>query len=149
MNNNDEYVVYLKHDGSRLYYKNKKLHREIGPAIVIEEDIDKYTKLLDENLYTETDKPVEVIEFMAGATSKDKIKQLTKNAHLNKGEQPSVRSFLISFEDPLEYIYDKTFSTYWIEGKNYSKEEFTSIMLKKEMEIELPKAETQPKKLKI
>jgi hypothetical protein len=146
MNSKDEYLVYLKHDGSKLYYKNKKLHRESGPAIVIKEDIDKYAKLLDENLYTETDKPVEVIEFIVGDTAKNKVKQLIKIGHLKK-RNPS--PFIISFEQPLEYSYENVASTYWLEGKNYSKEEFTSIMLKKEMEAELPKADTQPKKLKV
>jgi hypothetical protein len=45
----DEYIVYIY--GDRYYYKNKKLHRENGPAFVPEELKEEYTGLGDDDLY--------------------------------------------------------------------------------------------------
>jgi hypothetical protein len=149
MNNHDEYLVYTKNNGNKLYYKNKKLHREAGPAIVIAEDVEKYTKLSDEHLYLPTDKPVEVIDVKVGDTKhgKAKVTSLVKIAYL-KLRNSSIPK-IYTLEDPVEYPFGELTSTYWLEGKHCSKEEFRSIMLKKEMDLELSKSEYQPRKLKL
>lgn len=146
MNNKDEYLVYTKPVGTKLYYKNKKLHREAGPAIVIPEDLDKYSQLSDSDLYIPTDQPVETITVKSNDEKRDASTKITTMKILKR--RRSSLPLIYSLEDPIEYNYD-FFSSYWLEGKNYSKEEFTSIMLKKEMEQELPTSEYQPKKLKI
>lgn len=147
MSNKDEYLVYTQFDGSRFYYKNKKLHREVGPAIVIYKDIAQYTNLSDETLYIPTDKPVEIIEIKGTDKSQGKTTQIVKIAHLKKKNLSLPKTY--SFEDPIEYTYGNPTSTYWLEGINYSQQEFTSIMLKKEIEKELLKQEGQSKKLKL
>jgi hypothetical protein len=50
MDNSNQYVI--EYNGVNLYYyKNNKLHREVGPAIFSVEDMDSYYKLGDEDLY--------------------------------------------------------------------------------------------------
>jgi hypothetical protein len=146
MNNSDEYLVYTKENGNKLYYKNKKLHREVGPAIVILEDIEKYTNLSDENLYLPTDKPVNAINIIANKIKqgKNKITQLVQL----KSRYSSLPK-IYTLEDPVEYPFGELASTYWLEGKNYSKEDFDRIILKQEMDLELSKSLSQPKKLKV
>lgn len=146
MSNQDEYLVYTKSIGTKLYYKNKKLHREAGPAIVIPEDIDKYKQLSDSDLYIPTDQPVETVTVKSNDEKRDDSTKITTMKILK--QRWSSLPLIYTLEDPIEYNYD-FFSSYWLEGKSYSKEEFTSIMLKKEMEQELPTSEHQPKKLKV
>jgi len=54
----DQYLVYARNDGTMFYYKNKKLHRDAGPAIVIAKDIQNYSNLGDEDLYKKSISPV-------------------------------------------------------------------------------------------
>lgn len=145
MNDKDEYLVYTKENGDRLYYKNKKLHRETGPAIIVKEDINKYLNLPDANLYIPTNTPVEVKD-----TNKNKTKSTTMYDMKNLKDILFSNPNVYSIEDPIEYKFlIIPISSYWLEGKKYTKEEFNSIMLKKELDQELSIVEHQSKKTKI
>lgn len=54
----DKYQVYIRKEGTRVYYKNGLIHREAGPAVVRVEDIELYTNLSDKGLHEETFKQV-------------------------------------------------------------------------------------------
>jgi hypothetical protein len=43
MENKDEYLVYTSQNNDTFYFKNRKLHRENGPAIVCRKDKNKET----------------------------------------------------------------------------------------------------------
>jgi hypothetical protein len=60
MQTHDEYLVYTYYKNTCFYFKNKKLHREEGPAIVSPKDKTKrlFEKLKDESLYTRVFEPV-------------------------------------------------------------------------------------------
>lgn len=57
----DEYLVYTSGTHDTFYFKNGKLHREDGPAIVCRKDKSKknFEGLKDEALYTRVSEPVE------------------------------------------------------------------------------------------
>jgi len=140
----DKYTLQIK-DRCQFYYKNGKLHREAGPAIVIEEDINKFTNLADKDLYIEIKKESSIVENIS-ETGKGKSKinsKALRSITLNKTSYP-----VITFESPIEYIYE-TNSSYWLEGVLYSKKEFDSILLKKEMDKDLPITEIKDKKIKL
>ena len=56
----DQYLILVE-NGFYHYYKNKKLHREAGPAFFSEEYKDEYLKLGDENIYQLTTEKTEII----------------------------------------------------------------------------------------
>jgi hypothetical protein len=49
----DQYIVKVFNDGTRYYYKNEQLHREIGPAILIPDNKKYFNDLSDSHLYKE------------------------------------------------------------------------------------------------
>lgn len=120
MDTNDEYIVYIRKDGSRFYLKNKAFHRESGPAIVIAADKDRYSNLGDENLYKKSYKPIEWEEN-------------DDNRHLDK-----LMMFTYFFE-----------SQYALNGIKYSEQEFNAIMLNQQLQDELHKSASHDKKVKI
>jgi hypothetical protein len=66
MTTDDEYLVYTGHHNTTFYFKNKKLHREAGPAIICRKDNNKkkFEGLKDESLYTRVFEPIEQNEEM-------------------------------------------------------------------------------------
>lgn len=119
-NNKDKYLVYVRDDKSRMYYKNDTLHREAGPAIIPAICMKDYVPLPDEKLYTEIFDAEEI-----------KIKNTNKPAR-------SVAPFLDYFV--LEY---------YLEGIQYSEQEFNAITLNKKLEQELSNQGQQTKKMKM
>ncbi len=116
----DEYLVYIDEGKTHRYYKNKKLHREAGPAYVCTIDVEKYTNLSDEDLYKKVYEPV--------------VPKI-------KGTQPldiNGEIFLI-YSSPIKSTYYGSY--YYLEGIKYSKEDFEKIMFKNNLEKELPQEE--------
>lgn len=123
MKKQDEYIVKIYDDGTRFYYKNNKLHREAGPAIINSKHVEYYINLVDEHLYKEVHQK----------TPKKEGKMITIETESGP---------IITYEGPIEYHYS---TEYYLEGKPYKKEEFDAILLEKE----LPKQEGQSKKIKL
>lgn len=127
----DEYIVKVFNDGTRHYYKNDRLHREIGPARLIPEDKEYFTDLSDEHLYKEVildqDPPHKVLN------NTPPVMYVTK-------KDGSVDRF-------------RTIPIYYLEGQTLTNEEFAKIkaklVLKNELSVELPTTESSSKKLKI
>lgn len=109
----DKYVVYSNPNNNvDFYYKNKKLHREDGPAIVIhkDKDKDKYSNLSDKKLYEVVTEPV-VPETM-------------------------VTHIVMGYRNDIEYItkpWKPDHSAYYLENKQYEKQEFDALILEKEL----------------
>ncbi len=146
MDNEDKYIVYVNSLGDRYYYKNDKQHREAGPAVIYSFELKDDMDLLDNGLYTEVFKnpPSDIKITVAKDTGAGK-----SNVNLNKviNKLNSYKSnHIITFESPIEYVYK---SNYWLNGINYLKEEFDILILKKEIEKDLPTSETKDKKIKI
>jgi hypothetical protein len=128
--NMNEYIVKVYNDGSRYYYRNGLLHRETGPAILIPEDQKYFNESNDDHLYKEA-----IVEEDA--------------------------PYKIFNQKPIMYLPQPTGSfkryhtmpVYYLNGEGYSDEEFAKIkaklVLKNELSIELPKTESNSKKLKI
>jgi hypothetical protein len=122
MDNKDEYIFFINQFKTRFYYKNKRLHRENGPAVVISEDKDKYINLEDKDLYKEVFEPV--------------IQSIPNNKESN------IKEYLIfdgiHFMNTLPHrpgmISHYRFSIYYWDGTPYSKEQFEIIKLKNELE---------------
>lgn len=104
----DNYVLSIKSDGTLYYFKNGLLHRENGPAIINSMDKGKDLNLSDESLYTK-----EITPYSKEAT------------YLEDDEL---------WEYPV-YLFIST--SYYLNGIQYSKEEFTARKLRKELAIEL------------
>jgi antitoxin component YwqK of YwqJK toxin-antitoxin module len=111
MENNDGYIVEIvklrapnNHIETRYFYKNGKLHREAGPALVGNEEKEKYLNLGDEHLYKDV-----YIENGIGAYKT-----------YFRVVDHSFRTLLLP-------------SIYYLEGKGYSEKEFIAEQLKKEM----------------
>lgn len=112
MNNKDEYII--KDDGeSYTYTKNSKLHREEGPAYFSYDNSNKskYLNLADKHLY--------------------------KFLHV----QPRRRELL--FESEIERMKYRMWKAeeihYFLEGKEYSKDEFEKIKASRDLKNELSK----------
>lgn len=103
--NKDEYLMYLRRDGTRFYCKGKKLHRESGPAIVVAKDFEKYSNLADEYLYKEI------------SCSYPELAQLSLKKNKVSTKVMSVYSD----------------SHYFLDGIEYAKAEFNAIILTKEL----------------
>jgi hypothetical protein len=125
----DEYLVYNNpSNNADFYYKNGKLHREAGPAIVINKDIEKYSNLSDKKLYVRVNEPV-VPERM-------------------------VTEIIMGFKNEIEHVkrpWKPDFSFYFLEGKPYTKEEHAALVLEKELSetSSLNQSQQKTKKLKI
>lgn len=128
MTEKDEYIVCLGMNQTRFYFKNKKLHREIGPAIVCPGYIEQYTNLADESLYTE--KPGS--EFISTIPNENKFNYMTSS-----GRRLS--------------MFDVHYFTcgYYLEGNSYSEQKFNAIQLKKQLEQELKQKTMEDKKIKL
>lgn len=119
--------------GSYFFYKNGLLHREVGPAVLLEELEDKspFLNLGDEHLYT--------VEILESGSPKD-----YKEARLFE------RTYLAN----LSYSVDSIIVLYhYLNGKPYTKKRFEEIKVKldvkNELDKELPITETTNKKMKI
>jgi hypothetical protein len=123
MENQDEYILKIQDDGTRFYYKNNKLHREAGPALINRRDVEKFSNLVDEHLYKEVHKK----------RPKKELKMVT----IETENGP-----IFTYEGPIEYHYS---TEYYLDGKTYQEEEFNAILLEKE----LPKQDGQSKKMKL
>jgi hypothetical protein len=120
MNNQDEYVVYEERMGSRFYYKNGKLHREVGPAYTPWKLQYKYIDLGDQELYIKkyqdfVNEPLYSYEVQLSDKTISKRKVRPAEPH------------------------------YYLEGIQYNKQEFDAIMLDKQ----LPKSGANKLKVKI
>lgn len=129
MSSNDEYIVYIDEGKTSRYYKNKKLHREAGPAYVCTIDKEKYTNLSDEDLYRKVYKPV-IPEEEVKAFHIDYF-------HLSGGNSIPVAS-------PFKSTYYGSY--YYLEGIKYSKKEFDTILFKNKMECELSQLDNKTSK---
>ncbi len=108
----DEYIVKKcsNGEGKFFYYKNGKLHREAGPAVVIVPKKEEFTNLGDEHLYKE--------EIIAEHNPKD---------------------YQTLFIESVEKNATVTVAAYhYLEGKPYTEEEFQIIKAKNELDKELP-----------
>jgi hypothetical protein len=130
----DEYVFYINEDKNIFYYKNKKLHREAGPAVVLSNDIDRYIHLSDKTLYKEVFTPV------------------TEDSEKNDYE------IEISYYDGFNFTYEAikqqfsshNISTYYWEGIPCNEKEFAAYKMKKALDMELAKKEfKEPSKTKV
>lgn len=123
----DEYLVYNNpNSNADFYYKNKKLHREAGPAIVINKDKDKYSNLSDYKLYKRVTEPV-VPETMLTYVVQD-------------------------YQQDIKFVkrpFIPHCSAYLLEGRDYEKAEFDAIILEKELSKTTPITQVQTKRLKI
>lgn len=121
MNNKDEYIFFINENKTRFYYKNKRLHRELGPAVVIFDDNNKYTNLEDEHLYKQVfDK---VISISPNTQSVIKGYLIFDGIHFIN-ELPQIPGMISHYR----------FSTYYWEGIPCSKEQFEIIKMKNELE---------------
>lgn len=118
MENNDGYIVEIVKSSSpnkttetRYYYKDGKLHREKGPAIVHQDNKEKFTNLGDEQLYKE-------IYLETGIGAYKSYFRVVDN---------SLRIRLFPHN-------------YYLEGKGYSEIEFIAKQLDKEMSINKAKS---------
>jgi hypothetical protein len=128
MENKDEYLVYTRNDRTRFYYKNKKLHREAGPAVVIYEEYNKYLNLGDENLYKRTTESVEK------TNSDDFLVECLPNGN-----------FVVLKDPPIYYLT----SYYYLNGIEYTEQEFNAIILKEKLCKELAEKDKEEKIVKV
>lgn len=117
----DEYFVYTEPDNNMHYYKNGKYHREAGPALVLNHDIEEYSNLIDKDLYKHIDQPMPA--------------PWNKNIY-RKPVRMIVKHFMPC-------------SKYYLNGDEYSLEEFQAIILKKELDTQLHTNESNSKRIKI
>lgn len=124
MSNNiqDEYIVIIEKIGNRFYYKNGQLHRESGPAYVPWKLKEEFTGLEDQELYQKV--------------FKQHAKESEYESYASDGTTILARA-------------RPDYPCYHLNGKEYNKEQFDSIILKQELDAQLNKNELSPKKLKI
>lgn len=106
LENKDKYEMFISDTDKVYYFKNGLLHREEGPAIVISKDREQYTNLNDKDLYKLIDKPA--YHPFNDPYSED------------------------NFESTLFDILSNE-SEYYLEGKEYIKQEFDVLVLQKEL----------------
>lgn len=125
MEHQDEYIFFINQYKTRFYYKNKKLHRGVGPAVVIFEDQDKYSHLEDLDLYNQVFEPV----IAAHPNNKDlNIKEyLVFDGIHFINELPHIPGMISHYR----------FSTYYWDGRPCSREQFEIIKLRSELENEM------------
>lgn len=157
MKSKDQYELYINKSGVIFYYKNKKLHREFGPAIVIPRDAERYTNLEDKDLYKKSISPIinhegSLSKYLDN-TSKSSGKSC-KNSNIFGDYLDSQNNFWNQNDFVLqkhELAWNK--STFYLEDKEYTEEQFKRIQVKKlkdELQNELPTETTQSKpKLKL
>lgn len=126
----DEYIVKKCSYGNGVYfyYKNGKLHREAGPAIVSSYDIGriKGRKPKDESLYKE-----------------EIVKESVPIEHIN-----------VDVVDDSNVLCPELYpATYYLEGQAYTKKQFDELKaiidMKNELSTELLVNENHSKKVKI
>lgn len=151
MEKEDEYLVFVrKGDGSRFYYKNRKMHREAGPAIVCPTEIEKYTGLSDEGLHKET--VIDLLIIDSGAeVSTINLEKLYEFTVVEDSKEitmsiPNGQSFVV-IEAPSAYFMG---SLYYLDGIKLSEKEFDASILRNKIENELEQtSSTTNKKPKI
>lgn len=126
----DEYLLLIRQDGTRIYYKNKTMHREDGPAIIPSKDTQQYTGLPDESLYAQVSEPESLDKFIV-----DQIILESQKTKFYFG----VIYPLVRYSEP----------QYYLNGIKYTEKEFHSIRLKNKIEKELSQKETELKKTKV
>jgi hypothetical protein len=122
LKNQDKYEMFIETNYKIYFFKNGKLHREAGPAIVLNKDIEKYTNLSDKVLYKLIDKPL----------------------YPPLVDPYSAENFNASFQNIISND-----SEYYLEGKEYTEDEFKVLMLKKELDSQLHTNDTISRKPKI
>ncbi len=111
----DEYLVYTNpKDNTDYYYKNGQLHREEGPAILVENDKHLYSNLSDKKLYKQ----------ITGVLTEEMTETVSER---NWNEE------IKTYQRPIYYWS----SRYYLDNKEYKKEEFYSLMLEKELNKDL------------
>lgn len=142
----DEYTFYIDGDGTTFYYKNKKLHREEGPAFISKSNKSEFLNLKDQYSYKEVFEPYkkEIAENIKAIYSVHNTNSMKKISTIF----PKTINAVISFEAPIEYVYVYSFA-YYLEGIEYSKKEFDIIILKNKMEKELNQVGSQVKIVKV
>jgi hypothetical protein len=155
-NQKDQYQLYINSNGVRFYYKNKKLHREDGPAIVIPKDVEKYSQLKDNTLYKKSIAPIinhegaitKYINNMYGTDEKKCNGNVFLDYLNNQNNFWNQNDMVLQ---KYELAWNK--SAFFLEDKEYSEEEFKKFQAKKikdELQNELPVENTNSKpKLKI
>jgi hypothetical protein len=152
MKSNDKYELYINKSGVIFYYKNKKLHREAGPAIVIARDAEKYANLEDKDLYKKSISPIvnhdgaitKYIDNMYGNPGKS-----SKSGNIFGDYLDSQNNFWNQNDFVLqkhELNWNK--SEFYLEDKEYSEEEFKKIQAKKfkeQLQFELSTENTEKK----
>lgn len=123
----DEYLVYNNpNSNADFYYKNKLLHREAGPAIVVHGDTDKYSNLSDKKLYKRVTEPVVPQKMVT---------------YIEQYYQKEIRF--------VEKPFIPSCSKYFLDDKDYLKEEFDALVLEKELSHTMPINQAKAKRLKI
>lgn len=123
LKNTNIYQVYTDAGSKKMhYYKNGKYHREAGPAVVIADDIEKYSNLVDKDLY----KPID--DYSRTPWSKKII------------DGKIIRKIVNNF---------MPCSKYYLDGDEYTKEEFNALILKKELDNQLQTNNAVTKKPKL
>lgn len=121
----DFYTLFIFKSGEKFYFKNNKLHREAGHAIVSALFSNKDNNAVDQHLY-------------------DKV--LAKNSTGNYFKFKFSDGSETILESPVRYMYA---SAYYLDGKLYEAQEFKISKLQKELQSQLPTNETAIKKIKI
>lgn len=132
MDTQDEYVFYDKEDGARFYFKNKKLHREAGPAIVVPNEREKYINLIDESLY----KPIPVVKTQSISSQSYYEDVFSENGSVYR---PNL----------IYNLYAVPKSEYYLDGTNYPEKKFNVLVLKNQLENQLGQQQNTTKKTKI
>lgn len=123
LKNTNIYQVYTDPNNKKMhYYKNGKYHREAGPAVVIADDIEKYSNLSDKDLYKPIDFPR--LDSAINPFRETNIIQLVVNLMMES-------------------------SKYFLEGIQYSEQEFNALILKKELDNQLQTNNAITKKPKL
>ncbi len=153
MEKKDEYLVYTRKDGTIFHYKNKKLHRDAGPAVVVPKDIEKYSNLGDKDLYKKSISPVidhkdngimKYINDMENDFGHNKWNKSCLNSKSKNifGLIESKNDFWESDAPKIEqYELAWNNSTFFLDGKQLSEESFKKQQAKKltkELSKELP-----------
>lgn len=105
MNKKDNYVVYIKPDGTELYFKGKILHRENGPAIVWAYERDKYEGIVDNPPYKQVICPYDEIFHLV----------------------------LVKKTLPKEVLNHYSSSHYFVNGVNFSQSAFLAQKLQRDL----------------
>lgn len=135
INKKDQYELYINKSGVIFHYKNKKLHRESGPAVVIAKDVEKYVHLEDKLLYKKSISPIVNHE---GSLTKylDSTNKISGKACKSGNMFGDYLDSQNNFWNQNEFLLQKhelnwNKSEFYLEDKEYSEEDFKKIQAKK------------------